>query len=574
MKRRTGHRMSKVTRKTARLARQTLPVIVLGVLVAAPAIEGKIVLAADAPAAPATPSTAPANSPTDADAKAQAIQAYNAGLDAVRKSDWATGATNFEKAVALDPKDTSSFMFLGYVRLKQEKFDEALTALQTAEKMISPADTAGKATLYNNLGLVYWNKNQPSDAIAAYKKAMDFDKKASDAQYNLAFALLAQKRYADATPHLETLVKGATDPAMQAALYDALGEAYENQKNWAGALGAYSKAIEATPKEPAYQLHKGLALINSNRKNDAVPYLTEVIKLDPQSTDPQSAEAFLQLGAIYIEKRNWPEAQDKLTRYVALRKDDSLGWFNLGVAFDYASSFEKALDAYSKAEKLDAKNAAIRNNVGRIYFKRGKYDDAITELQEALKLDPNSPDARHNLAIVYSEQARTLAEQKKADEAKAKYATAEKEWRSLLTAIEPQWRGETDTDRKAQFAALVAGARAGLAENFLNQQDYRNAVFEYKAMLDATPDNTTARINLGLALYYDKKYADSEKVYRDVVQKDKNNATAHNNLGAVLEAQGNKAGALDEYRKAVDLDKNYAEAKNNLDRLVQSTKVG
>ena len=339
MKRLIGHK---------EIARKTLPFIMVGVLGATPVIKENRAFAQDAPP-PATTPTAPA--PSDADAKAQAIQAYNAGLDAVRKSDWTGAATSFEKAVTLDPKDTSSFMFLGFVRLKQEKFDDALTALQTAEKMISPADTAGKATLYNNMGLVYWNKNQPSDAIAAYKKALDFDKKASDAQYNLAFALLAQKRYSDATPQLEALVKTTAQPEMVAALYDALGEAYENQKNWAGALGAYTKAIEALPKEPAYQLHKGLALINSNRKNDAVPFLAEVIKLDPQSTDPQSAEAFLQLGAIYIEKRNWPEAQDKLTRYVALRKDDSLGWFNLGVAFDYAGNFEKALEAYAKARK-------------------------------------------------------------------------------------------------------------------------------------------------------------------------------------------------------------------------------
>ena len=563
MKRLIGHR---------KIARKTLPFIMVGVLGAMPVIGENRAYAQDAPATPPTPAPAPA--PLDAEAKTQAIQAYNAGLDAVRKSDWTSAAASFEKAVTLDPKDTSSFMFLGFVRLKQEKFDDALTALQTAEKMISPADTAGKATLYNNMGLVYWNKNQPSDAIAAYKKALDFDKKASDAQYNLAFALLAQKRYSDATPQLEALVKTSTQPEMVAALYDALGEAYENQKNWAGALGAYTKAIESLPKEPAYQLHKGLALINSNRKGDAVPFLAEVIKLDPQSTDPQSAEAFLQLGAIYIEKRNWSEAQDKLTRYVALRKDDSLGWFNLGVAFDYASNFDKALEAYAKAEKLDPKNAAIHNNVGRIHFKRGKFDEAISELQEALKLDKQSPDAQHNLAIVYSEQARILADQKKTEESKAKYATAESEWRGLLTTIEPQWRAETDADRKSQLATLVAGARAGLAENFLNQQNYRNAVFEYTQMLIATPDNNTARINLGLALYYDKKYPEAEKVYREVIAKEKTNATAYNNLGAVLEAQDKKGDALEAYKKAADLDKNYAEAKNNLDRLMQNTKVG
>jgi tetratricopeptide (TPR) repeat protein len=531
--------------------------------------------------APTAPATTPANPPTattpakdDADVKAQAIAAYNTGLEAVRKSNWDVAATNFEKAVALDSKDTSSWMFLGYVRLKQEKYDAALTALQTAEKLIAPADSAGKATLYNNLGLVYWNKNQPTDAIAAYQKALQFDKKATDAQYNLAFALLAQKRYAEAQPNLEALVKTTTDPALLAALYDALGEAYENQKNWAGALGAYKKAIEQRPNEPSYQLHMALALINSNRKNDAVPFLSKVIELDPQSTDPQSAEAFLQLGAVQIEKRDWPGAQRTLKSYVALRPKDSLGWFNLGVAYDYDGKFNEALDAYGKAREQDDKNPAIRNNVGRIYFKRGKFDEAITELQAALQRDGQSADARHNLAIVYSEQGRQLETQQKPTEAKAKYDAADKEWRLLLASIEPVWAKETDPDRKAQLSALVAGARAGLAENALSQKRYSDAAFEYNRLLQAAPDNQTARLNLGLSLYYDKKLDDAEKVYREIIARDPKNAIAYNNLGAVLEAEGNKAGAIEAYRKALDLNKNYTEASNNLKRLVDTTKVG
>ena len=511
----------------------------------------------------------------DPDAKAQAISAYNSGLEAVRKGDWENAAGNFEKAVGLDSKDTSSFMFLGYVRLKQEKFDAALAALQSAEKLMPAGDTQGKATLYNNLGLVFWSKNQPADAITAYQKALQFDKKASDAQYNLAFALLSQKRYADATPQLEALAKTSTDPAMQGTIYDALGEAYENQKDLGKALGAYKKAIELRPKEPSYPLHMALALINSNRKNDAVSYLIKVTELDPQSTDPQNAEAFLQLGAIHIERRKWSEAQDVLKRYVALRPADALGWFNLGVAYDYTgTAFNDALDAYGKAQKLDAKNAAIYNNVGRIHFKRGKNEEAIAALQKALELDGQSSDARHNLAIVYADQARSLDKDKKLDEAKAKFAAADTEWRTLLKNIEDPWRKETDPDRKAALASLVVGAHAGLAEIALTQKQYTSAIFEYERLLDAMPDNVVAKINLGLAFYHSKQWVKAEAVYRDITAKDKTNAVAFNNLGAVLEAQGNKTGALDAYREAVRLKADYVEAINNLKRLQQATKVG
>ncbi|MDQ3813416.1 MAG: tetratricopeptide repeat protein, partial [Armatimonadota bacterium] len=296
-----------------------------------------------APAAPSTPVPSTATEPTPAspaagtpstsggeDAKQQATVAYNLGLAAVKKSDWATAAANFEKATTLDATDASALMFLGFARLKQENYDGALTALQAAERLIPATDGKSRATLYNNLGLAPWNKNQKTEAIESYQRALQADKDASDARYNLAFAFLSQKRYQDAIPHLEALAKTSGD----AALLDALGEAYENVKDFGKALGAYGKAIALRPNEAAYQLHMALALVSSNRKTDAIPYLRKVITLDPQSTDPQSAEAFLQLGAIAIEKTRWNEAQDMLRRYVALRPNDPAGWYNLGVAYD------------------------------------------------------------------------------------------------------------------------------------------------------------------------------------------------------------------------------------------------
>ena len=53
----------------------------------------------------------------------------------MKKNDLAAASGYFQQAVTLIPNDASAQMFLGYVLLKQEKYADALPALETANKL-------------------------------------------------------------------------------------------------------------------------------------------------------------------------------------------------------------------------------------------------------------------------------------------------------------------------------------------------------------------------------------------------------------------------------------------------------
>lgn len=484
-------------------------------------------------------------------------QAYNDGLAAVKRGDLVTAATQFEKVVALSPNDSSALMFLGYVRLKQERYDDAITALDRAGKAGSSLDAKARAEIQNNLGIAYWNKKQWDSGIAAYQKALDLNKDYTEARYNLAFALLARHRSQEAVPHFQQLIiKSPND----ATLHDGIGEAYENMADWAKALGAYRKAVALDTREALYPLRLALALVNSGRKDEAIPMLQETLK-----RDPRNASANLQLGVIYIArardgKANWAEAQQPLARYTELRPNEFIGWYNLGVAYDFAAKFDDALRAYGEAEKINPNDPAVQNNIGRIHYKRARYQEAAAACNKALELDPNFYDALHNLALVYTAQS--------------KLEEANKQWSKLIDLLSRNITSTNDTTLKQNLQGRLVAARAGLAENYLAAEKYREAIIEYKQLRDIAPGNISALSNLALSLYHTKSYAEAAGIYREVIKRDAKNAIAYNNLGVVLEAMNDRAAALENYKLAVKFKPDYTAAQANIDRLRAAMPTG
>ncbi|HVF09266.1 MAG TPA: tetratricopeptide repeat protein [Abditibacteriaceae bacterium] len=509
----------------------------------------------------AVPETPPVAVPTVTPAEGasqikEATAAYNNGVVALKKNDLDAAAIQFEQAAALAPTDVRAQMFLGYVRLKQERFDDALAALEAAQALSQNLNATESAQLQNNLGNVYWKKGRHADALAAFGKAVGGDPEYMDARYNLAFALLAQKNYKDALPHFTALLaKNPPDPSLDiAAVYDARGAVHEKMGQWSKAVGDYRKATDLDKKEATYAFNLALAMLNSGRPNDAIAPLQEVVR-----RDPKHEQAYLLLGDLYIKRRLWEKAQEALEHYVALRPAEFAGQFNLGVSYDYAGQFAEALRVYAEAERLRPRDPNVRNNVGRIYFKQQNFVEAIAKLQEALQLNPYFHDARHNLALVLTAQG----EMEKAN----------KEWKTLIDGLSRAVRNATDKRRRDSLQMRVDAVRGALADNYLKMADYPSAIAEYKQLLLTAPANINARSNLGLALYYTKAYEAAAQEYLEIIKRNPKNAFAYNNLGAVLEAMGKRAEALAKYRQALKLKPDYTEARSNVERLVAGTTV-
>jgi tetratricopeptide (TPR) repeat protein len=92
------------------------------------------------------------------------------------------------------------------------------------------------------------------------------------------------------------------------------------------------------------------------------------------------------------------------------------------------------------------------------------------------------------------------------------------------------------------------------------QEQYRQAIDSFEAVLEQEPENTSALINLGAA-YYSALDADSAiSSYQRALELDPDDAAIHSNLAAVYVNLQQLDSALAEYQRALELDPELAEA--------------
>ena len=72
--------------------------------------------------------------------------------------------------------------------------------------------------------------------------------------------------------------------------------------------------------------------------------------------------------------------------------------------------YDEALDALSRAAKLDPQNPEIENYLGVTLSHKGLRQQAETALRKAIQLDPNYAAAHNNLAAIYISQTPPLVE--------------------------------------------------------------------------------------------------------------------------------------------------------------------
>ena len=123
-------------------------------------------------------------------------------------------------------------------------------------------------------------------------------------------------------------------------------------------------------------------------------------KTDESRSRRESAEKWFQRG---LESEQTGAVQDAIKAYesaVALDPSSAGAWLNLGTIFFNARQFSKAESHYRKALEADPKYALAHFNIANLYDERGDYDRALRHYQESVRLHPGYADAHYNLALL------------------------------------------------------------------------------------------------------------------------------------------------------------------------------
>jgi tetratricopeptide (TPR) repeat protein len=88
--------------------------------------------------------------------------------------------------------------------------------------------------------------------------------------------------------------------------------------------------------------------------------------------------------------------------------------FKVGTRFFAEGDYDKAIQEYHEAIRIDPNHISSHLNLGEAYYQKGMYEEAKGEYEYVLRLNNMHPKAHYNLG-------RTLAQEGKKEEAKEHY---------------------------------------------------------------------------------------------------------------------------------------------------------
>ena len=134
--------------------------------------------------------------------------------------------------------------------------------------------------------------------------------------------------------------------------------------------------------------------------------------------DESLVSAHVQLGVIYIFKRQFDKALSQAEHALALAANSAFANFMQGTALLHSERFEEAISYLKKSLRLNPilPFSQCLNNLGSAYRFLGRYDESIEAYKKLLQLYPDHLPGHANLAATYimagrEEEARAEAEE-------------------------------------------------------------------------------------------------------------------------------------------------------------------
>lgn len=178
----------------------------------------------------------------------------------------------------------------------------------------------------------------------------------------------------------------------------------------------------------------GVALLSQRKTAEAENAFFAAIE-----NSPGLAEAYVQLGAICLQRGDLDGCLDFNTRAVKARPGFSEGYGNIGFVHFQKGNLDEAIVALERATAFNFRFLQGLTTLANAYLMKGRVADSIHTNLKALAIEPRFAVAHNNLAIAYLEQgdtAKAIAHYDKAVE--------------FGYEVAPQIRTEIETLRSAE----------------------------------------------------------------------------------------------------------------------------
>jgi Flp pilus assembly protein TadD len=309
-----------------------------------------------------------------------AVVHYDLGYAYTALQKPADAKSEYEKAIALDPKMAPAYQNLGVTLIPTDPA-AAIAPLQRAAELV-PEDARTKWLL----GIALEATKKDAQAIEQYQAAEKLDTKSVEIRNSLGFALLRTGRASDAeVAFREALALQPTGEAADQAHKGLLQALLAEKKNDEAAteMGVY---LAAHPSDPAMQLEHASLLVDAGKDDDALA------ELDKAATaGPESLRALKLRALIYFRKKQYDNTVPVLGKLIALAPQDPDLPAQLGHVYLEKKDYPNAVNALVVAIKMNPQSI-----------------DVLKDLVTAEYLNKNYPATLHGLDVLAQKETPPL----------------------------------------------------------------------------------------------------------------------------------------------------------------------
>lgn len=303
----------------------------------------------------------PATKPDDINALA------STGLALSHSGQYEAAVACYRKILSIDPNIPQIQLNLGLAEFKSGRFREATEPFQTVLKL-DPKNMQARILL----GMSYYGSRMFKEAAANLEIALGADPENAQLHFYFAQSLLSSAQYQRALEEFKWLQVHNPD---NAATHVLMAEALDGMSRPEEAILELRTAIAKSPTEPNVHFAIGYIYWTQQKDDDAEHEFR--LELDH---DPANAQAWAWLADLRIRHNDFQTAKPFLDKAVSLDPSVRIAHLDLGIFFAQAKLYDRAIQAFREAIRLDDSKTDAHFRLARVYKEAGMPAESAAEL--------------------------------------------------------------------------------------------------------------------------------------------------------------------------------------------------
>jgi tetratricopeptide (TPR) repeat protein len=304
---------------------------------------------------------------------------------AMERKDFQAAAQNYQDYLAKKPDDALVHFNLGYAWMSMQKLTDAKSEY---EKAIALDPKMGPA--YLNLGLTLVDTD-PAAAVTPLQKAVELAPNQPGPKFLLGVALEKTHRLSEAIAQYQAA------EALDGANFDirfALASVLLNAGHAGEAEPEFRAAAEMRPDNAAVRLGLAQSLLLQNRRDEGADELEKYLALQPNDPAARVARA-----SALVDMGKYEDALAELDKAVTFAPEGLRSLKLRSQIYFEKKRYADAVPVLQKAEAMAPKDPVLPARLGHVYLENKDYPNAVRELIAAFKMDTTSDDVLKDLVL-------------------------------------------------------------------------------------------------------------------------------------------------------------------------------